>query len=59
LDPTFGSGTSLEVALALGRRAVGIEKDKTFFDKAAARLSPPAVDGNQDSGNQDSGNQEV
>jgi site-specific DNA-methyltransferase (adenine-specific) len=48
LDPTFGSGTSLEVAVALGRRAVGIEKDKMFFDKAVARLSPPAVDGSPD-----------
>lgn len=38
LDPTFGSATSLEVAVALGRNAVGIEKDKTFYDKAVARL---------------------
>jgi DNA modification methylase len=38
LDPTFGSGTSLEVAAYLGRNAIGIEKDKTFYDKAAARL---------------------
>jgi site-specific DNA-methyltransferase (adenine-specific) len=53
LDPTFGSGTSLEVAVALGRRAVGIEKDRVFYDKAAARLSPPAIDGHQDSGNQE------
>ena len=45
LDPTFGSGTSLEVAVALGRNAIGIEKDKTFYDKAVARLSPPVTDG--------------
>ena len=38
LDPTFGSGTSLEVAASLGRNAIGIEKDKTFYDKAVARL---------------------
>jgi len=38
LDPTFGSGTSLEVATTLGRNGVGIEKDKTFYDKAVARL---------------------
>jgi len=38
LDPTFGSGTSLEVAVALERNAIGIEKDKTFYDKAVARL---------------------
>jgi site-specific DNA-methyltransferase (adenine-specific) len=53
LDPTFGSGTSMEAAVALGRRAVGIEKDKTFFDKAVARLSPPAVDGDNHRGEQE------
>lgn len=39
LDPTFGSGTSLEVAATLGRNAIGIEKDKTFYDKAAAKFN--------------------
>jgi len=40
LDPTFGSGTSLKVAVALGRNAVGIEKDATFFNKAIQTLQP-------------------
>jgi site-specific DNA-methyltransferase (adenine-specific) len=35
LDPTFGSGTSLKVAVALGRNALGIEKDAAFFQKVA------------------------
>jgi len=37
LDPTFGSGTSLKVAVALGRNAVGIEKDDVFFKASALR----------------------
>lgn len=59
LDPTFGSGMSVFTAAALGRRAIGIEKDKVFYDKAAAKLSLPGADGDQDSGDQDSGEQEV
>ena len=39
LDPTFGSGNSVFTAFALGRSAIGIEKDKTFFDKAVERLN--------------------
>jgi len=34
LDPTFGSCNSGIVARALGRNYIGIEKDKTFYDKA-------------------------
>jgi len=34
LDPTFGSCNSGIVARELGRNYIGIEKDKTFFDKA-------------------------
>jgi site-specific DNA-methyltransferase (adenine-specific) len=45
LDPTFGSGNSVFTAQALGRNAIGIEKDKTFYDKAAAKLAPPVPDG--------------
>ena len=34
LDPTFGSGNSGSAAKELGRKYIGIEKDKDFFDKA-------------------------
>lgn len=39
LDPTFGSGNSVFAAVELGRNAIGIEKDKKFFDKANAAIS--------------------
>jgi site-specific DNA-methyltransferase (adenine-specific) len=39
LDPTFGSGNSVFTAVELGRNAIGIEKDKAFFDKANARIN--------------------
>ena len=39
LDPTFGSGNSVFTAVELGRNAIGIEKDKKFFDKANAVIS--------------------
>jgi len=39
LDPTFGSGNSIFAAVELGRNAIGIEKDKKFFDKANAAIS--------------------
>jgi site-specific DNA-methyltransferase (adenine-specific) len=38
LDPTFGSGNSGVACNALGRRWIGIEKDRTFFDKFVAYL---------------------
>lgn len=38
LDPTFGSGNAVFTAYELGRNAIGIEKDKTFFDKAKSRF---------------------
>jgi len=38
LDPTFGSGNSVFTAFALGRSAIGIEKDDGFFKKAEERL---------------------
>lgn len=34
LDPTFGSGNSGKAAKELGRKYIGIEKDKGFFEKA-------------------------
>lgn len=34
LDPTAGSFTSCFTAISIGRNAIGIEKDKTFYDKA-------------------------
>ena len=37
LDPTAGSFNSVFTALAMGRDAIGIEKDKGFFLKAKAR----------------------
>lgn len=39
LDPTFGSGNSVFTAFALGRSAIGIEKDDKFFKKAEERLN--------------------
>jgi DNA modification methylase len=39
LDPTFGSGNSVFTAFALGRSAIGIEKDEKFFKKAEERLN--------------------
>jgi site-specific DNA-methyltransferase (adenine-specific) len=38
LDPTFGSGNSVFTAFALGRTAIGIEKNEKFFAKAEERL---------------------
>jgi len=39
LDPTFGSGNSVFTAFAIGRSAIGIEKDLKFFEKAEERLN--------------------
>jgi site-specific DNA-methyltransferase (adenine-specific) len=38
LDPTFGSGNSVFTAQAMGRHAIGIEKDEKFYKKAADKL---------------------
>ena len=38
LDPTAGSFNSVQAALNLGRKAIGIEKDDGFFSKARARF---------------------
>jgi site-specific DNA-methyltransferase (adenine-specific) len=50
LDPTFGSGNSVFTAVELGRKAIGIEKDKGFYDKAKEKFeehnsSPANLDG--------------
>jgi len=39
LDPTAGSFASVFTAQRLGRKGIGIEKDKDFYDKAVARTS--------------------
>jgi len=41
LDPTFGSCNSGKVCQELKRNYIGIEKDKTFFDKAHTSLQQP------------------
>lgn len=38
LDPTFGSGNSVFTAYQMDRSAIGIEKDKKFYDKACAAI---------------------
>jgi modification methylase len=39
LDPFFGSGTTGAVATRLGRRFIGIEREKTYADVARARIA--------------------
>jgi DNA modification methylase len=49
LDPFAGSASMGETAIATGRRAVLVEKDKEFFDKGSARIKKimEANDSNQ------------
>jgi DNA modification methylase len=41
LDPFCGFGTTLVAAEALGRRAIGIEKDRERFEFASGRIHEP------------------
>jgi len=43
LDPTFGSGNSVMTAHAMGRHAIGIEKDDVFYKKCSDKIIPENV----------------
>ena len=38
LDPTIGSGTTIEAAERTGRNSIGIEKDRDIFETAKKRI---------------------
>jgi site-specific DNA-methyltransferase (adenine-specific) len=44
LDPFLGSGTTGVVALELGRRFVGVDRDEAFVDLAEKRIHSIEVD---------------
>jgi len=45
LDPFIGSGTTGVAALRLGRKFIGIEIDRTYFDIACERIKKEADQG--------------
>lgn len=49
LDPFMGSGTTLSVAKESGRRAIGIERNEQFCEKAALRMSQGMLSMNHES----------